>query len=103
MGASLIDTNDVLMWLKKRKECFVNARKVAKKFKISTKMAGHILSKLKQEGYLNIHIKRRGRFIVYKVNRKRINTAFLKRFVSKGRGRSYSPKASLSGSKKGRF
>ena len=64
---ALIDPNDVLKWIRDKKEVYVNARKVARKFKISTKSAGHILRKLKEKGYLKLHSRRKGRFNVYKV------------------------------------
>jgi len=62
-----IDPYEVLDWIKKSNESFINARKVAKKFKISTKAAGQVLRKLKEMGYLKIHSRRRGRFNIYKV------------------------------------
>ncbi len=65
----MIDLDDVVEWLRRRKETFVNARRVAKVFKISPKMAGYLLRRLKEEGYLKVHRRRRGRFIIYKVNK----------------------------------
>ena len=52
---------------------FINARRLAKAFKMSTKRAGYLLRKLKESGYLKVHCKRRGRFIVYKVNLNLLN------------------------------
>ena len=69
----MIDLDDIVDWLRRRKHSFVNARRVAKVFKISPKMAGYLLRRLKEEGYLKIHRKRRGRFIVYKVNKSLIH------------------------------
>ncbi len=63
----LIDADDVLNWIRDRKESFVNSRKVAKRFRISTKAAGQILKKLSEKGYLKLHRRRRGRFNIYKV------------------------------------
>ena len=60
----------MLDWIKKSNKSFVNARKVAKKFKISTKAAGQVLRKLKEMGYLKIHSHRRGRFNIYRVKLK---------------------------------
>jgi len=65
-----IDPYEVLDWIKRSNESFINARKVARKFKISTKAAGHVLRKLKDMGYLKIHSYRRGRFNIYKVKLK---------------------------------
>jgi len=64
----LPNLEDVVDWLKRKKIRFINARRLAKAFKISSKSAGHILRKLKENGYVSIHVKRRGRFTVYKVN-----------------------------------
>jgi Mn-dependent DtxR family transcriptional regulator len=63
----LIDADDVLNWIRERKESFVNSRKVAKRFRISTKTAGQILKRLSEKGYLKLHRRRRGRFNIYKV------------------------------------
>ncbi|MCD6323537.1 MAG: hypothetical protein J7L55_00260 [Desulfurococcales archaeon] len=65
----MIDADDVLKWLRGRRDSFVNARKVAKAFKISTKAAGQILKELKERGYLKLHRRRKGRFNIYKVPR----------------------------------
>ncbi len=65
-----IDPYEVLDWIKKSNESFINARKVAKKFKISTKAAGQVLRKLKDMGYLKIHSHRKGRFNIYRVKLK---------------------------------
>jgi len=69
----LPEIDDVLEWLRKRGDVFVNARRLAKAFKMSTKRAGYLLRKLKESGYLKVHCKRRGRFIVYKVNLNLLN------------------------------
>ncbi len=63
----MIDADDVLKWLRTRRDAFVNARKVAKAFKISTKTAGQLLRELKERGYLKLHRRRKGRFNIYKV------------------------------------
>jgi len=60
--------DEVLDWLRSKKVRFVNARRLARAFKISSKSAGHVLRKLKELGYISIHKKRRGRFTIYKVN-----------------------------------
>ncbi len=67
------EIDDVLEWLRKRGDMFINARRLAKAFKMSTKRAGYLLRKLKESGYLKVHCKRRGRFIVYKVNLNLLN------------------------------
>ncbi len=67
------EIDDVLEWLRKRGDAFINARRLAKAFKMSTKRAGYLLRKLKESGYLKVHCKRRGRFIVYKVNLNLLN------------------------------
>lgn len=67
------EIDDVLEWLRKRGDVFINARRLAKAFKMSTKRAGYLLRKLKESGYLKVHCKRRGRFIVYKVNLNLLN------------------------------
>jgi DNA-binding protein len=69
----LPEIDDVLEWLRKRGDVFINARRLAKAFKMSTKRAGYLLRKLKESGYLKVHCKRRGRFIVYKVNLNLLN------------------------------
>jgi len=69
----LPEIDDVLEWLRKRGDVFINARRLAKAFKMSTKRAGYLLRKLKERGYLKVHCKRRGRFIVYKVNLNLLN------------------------------
>lgn len=63
-----MDLKDVVEWIKQKRLQFVNSRRLAKAFKISPKAAGHILKRLREAGYLRIHRKRKGRFIVYKVN-----------------------------------
>ena len=60
--------DEVLDWLRSKKVRFINARRLARAFKISSKSAGHVLRKLKELGYISIHKKRRGRFTIYKVN-----------------------------------
>ena len=60
----------MLDWIRKSNESFINARKVAKRFKISTKAAGQVLRKLKDMGYLKLHSRRRGRFNIYRVKLK---------------------------------
>ncbi len=67
------ELDDVIEWLRKRRESFINARRLARAFKVSTKKAGYMLRKLKESGYLKVHRKRRGRFIVYKVNLNLLN------------------------------
>ena len=67
------EIDDILEWLRKRGDVFINARRLAKAFKMSTKRAGYLLRKLKESGYLKVHCKRRGRFIVYKVNLNLLN------------------------------
>ena len=62
------ELDDVIEWLRRRGDVFVNARRLAKAFKMSTKKAGYVLRELKEKGYLKVHRRRRGRFIVYKVN-----------------------------------
>jgi len=69
----LPEIDDVLEWLRKRGDVFINARRLAKAFKMSTKRAGYLLRKLKESGYLKVHCKRRGRFMVYKVNLNLLN------------------------------
>ena len=71
-----MDLKEVLAWIKKKKVHFVNARRVAKAFRVSPKVAGHALRKLKEAGYLKIHRKRRGRFIVYKVVRRKTKAGY---------------------------
>ena len=66
--ARLPDVEDVIEWLRVRRLRFINARRLAKAFKISSKSAGYILRKLCGLGYISIHKKRRGRFTIYKVN-----------------------------------
>ncbi len=66
--ARLPDIEDVVEWLRVRKLRFINARRLAKAFKISSKSAGYILKKLCELGYVSIHKKRRGRFTIYKVS-----------------------------------
>ncbi len=66
--ARIPSLEEVIEWLRRKNIKFVNARRLAKAFKVSSKSAGHILRKLKEKGYVKIHKKRRGRFIVYKVN-----------------------------------
>ena len=62
------ELDDVIEWLRRRGDVFINARRLAKAFKMSTKKAGYVLRELKEKGYLKVHRRRRGRFIVYKVN-----------------------------------
>ncbi len=69
----MIELNEVIEWLKKYSNAFINARKLARKLNVSSKVAGHILKQLKKEGYVEPYNKRRGRFTIYKVNRKKLN------------------------------
>jgi len=64
----LPDVKDVIEWLRYKRIRFINARRLARKFKISSKSAGYLLRKLKALGYVRIHRRRRGRFIIYRVN-----------------------------------
>ena len=51
-----------------RSEKFVHARKLARRLRISTKVAGHILKVLREKGVVDVWEDRRGRFKVYVVN-----------------------------------
>ncbi len=67
----MVALNDVIDWIAKERLTFINARRVAKAFNVNTKVAGHLLRKLRKLGYLKVYTKRRGRFIVYKIIRPR--------------------------------
>ena len=69
----ILSIDDVVEWLRRKKIRFVNARRIARAFKISSRSAGHLLRKLKELGYITIHKKRKGRFIVYKVDDSLLN------------------------------
>jgi len=60
----------VIDWLRRSRYVdFVNARKIARRFGVDGKTAGHVLRKLTQQGYIMIYKRRRGRFNIYKVNK----------------------------------
>jgi Transcriptional regulator. len=62
--------NDVIRWLSKHNVRFVNARRLAKQFNITTHLAGRILRELRKLGLVSIYKKRRGRFTIYIVEQK---------------------------------
>ena len=64
----LLDIKEVIDWIRKHRVRFINARRVAKNFRVSPKVAGYTLRKLKELGYLKVYNKRKGRFIIYKVS-----------------------------------
>ncbi len=64
----LLDIKDVIEWIRRRRIRFINARRVARNFKVSPKVAGYTLRRLKELGYLKVYNRRKGRFIVYKVS-----------------------------------
>ncbi|MCD6278493.1 MAG: hypothetical protein J7J11_02310 [Desulfurococcales archaeon] len=64
----LLDIKDVIEWIRKQRLRFINARRVARNFKVSSKVAGYTLRKLRDLGYLKVYNRRKGRFIVYKVS-----------------------------------
>ncbi|PUA33599.1 MAG: hypothetical protein B7O98_04060 [Zestosphaera tikiterensis] len=69
----MIELNEVIEWLKRYSGSFINARKLARKLNVSSKVAGHVLKQLRREGYVELYNKRRGRFTIYKVNKKKLS------------------------------
>lgn len=49
---------------------FINARKLARKLGISSKEAGQLLKKLRDEGFVELYTDRVGRFKVYRVRKR---------------------------------
>ena len=64
----LLDIKEVIEWIRRQRIRFINARRVARNFKVSSKVAGYTLRRLKELGYLKVYNRRKGRFIVYKVS-----------------------------------
>lgn len=63
---NMMDLDNVIKWLSSRN--YVDARRLAKAFNISSYRASKILSELRRLGYVSIYRRRRGRFWIYKVN-----------------------------------
>ncbi len=61
-----MDLKKVVEWALSEGREFIDARKLAKKFNITTHSAGKILRKMYELGYVKIYKKRRGRFTIYK-------------------------------------
>lgn len=64
----------VLEWLEEKKFVnYVNARRIARRFGIDSRRASYVLRHLAELGYVHLYKPRRGRFNIYKVNRRRLN------------------------------
>lgn len=63
-----MDLKKVIEWVLSEGREFIDARKLAKKFNITTHAAGKILRKMCKSGYIKVYKKRRGRFTIYKAN-----------------------------------
>jgi len=68
-----MDLKEVIIWLSKHDAKFINARRLAQQFNITTHLAGKILRELRKLGYVSVYRKRRGRFTIYKVERFKAN------------------------------
>ncbi|MCC6022591.1 MAG: Rrf2 family transcriptional regulator [Desulfurococcaceae archaeon] len=64
-----MDLKEVITWLSKHNSKFINARRLAHRFNITTHLAGKILRELRRLGYVSVYRKRRGRFTIYKIER----------------------------------
>lgn len=61
-----MDLRKVIEWILSEGREYIDARKLAKKFNITTHSAGKVLRKMCKLGYVKIYKKRRGRFTIYK-------------------------------------
>lgn len=62
-----MDLKRVIDWMLSEGRDFIDARKLAKRFNITTHAAGRVLRRLHRLGYVEIYRKRRGRFTIYRV------------------------------------
>jgi len=70
----LTHLDEVVEWLRNYGSSFINVRKISRKFGVDSKVAAHILKKLRVEGYVILYRRRRGRFNIYKVNKNKLNS-----------------------------
>ncbi|MEM0453838.1 MAG: HTH domain-containing protein [Sulfolobales archaeon] len=62
-----MELKKIIDWILSEGGEFIDARKLAKKFNITTHSAGRVLKNLQKLGYIKIYKKRRGRFTIYKL------------------------------------
>lgn len=62
-----MEVRNIIDWILSEGKEYVDARRLAKRFNITTHTAGRILKNLQKLGYLKIYKKRKGRFTIYRV------------------------------------